>query len=162
MGSTLYELTEEFLNLLSMAEDPDVDPQAFKDTLEGLEYEVELKADGYAKIIRQVEGNIATVDAEIKRLQGFKKLLEGNVDTMKGNLENTMKVTGKTKFKTDLFSFRIQKNPVSVKIDNEDDIPPEYLKITTSVNKTAIKEAIESGEDIPYAHLEQSESLRIQ
>lgn len=162
MGSTLYELTEEFLNLLSMAEDPDVDPQAFKDTLEGLEYEVELKADGYAKIIRQVEGNIATVDAEIKRLQGFKKLLEGNVDTMKGNLENTMKVTGKTKFKTDLFSFRIQKNPVSVKIDNEDDVPPEYLKITTSVNKTAIKEAIESGEDIPYAHLEQSESLRIQ
>ena len=162
MRSTLYELTEEFLNLLSMAEDPDVDPQAFKDTLEGLEYEVELKADGYAKIIRQVEGNIATVDAEIKRLQGFKKLLEGNVDTMKGNLENTMKVTGKTKFKTDLFSFRIQKNPVSVKIDNEDDVPPEYLKITTSVNKTAIKEAIESGEDIPYAHLEQSESLRIQ
>lgn len=162
MGSTLYELTEEFLNLLSMAEDPDVDPQAFKDTLEGLEYEVELKADAYAKIIRQVEGNIATVDAEIKRLQGFKKLLEGNVDTMKGNLENTMKVTGKTKFKTDLFSFRIQKNPVSVKIDNEDDVPPEYLKITTSVNKTAIKEAIESGEDIPYAHLEQSESLRIQ
>ena len=73
-----------------------------------------------------------------------------------------MKVTGKTKFKTDLFSFRIQKNPVSVKIDNEDDVPPEYLKITTSVNKTAIKEAIESGEDIPYAHLEQSESLRIQ
>ena len=145
-----------------MAEDPDVDPQAFKDTLEGLEYEVELKADGYAKIIRQVEGNIATVDAEIKRLQGFKKLLEGNVDTMKGNLENTMKVTGKTKFKTDLFSFRIQKNPVSVKIANEDDVPPEYLKITTSVNKTAIKEAIESGEDIPYAHLEQSESLRIQ
>ena len=73
MGSTLYELTEEFLNLLSMAEDPDVDPQAFKDTLEGLEYEVELKADGYAKIIRQEEGNNATVDAEIKRLQGFKK-----------------------------------------------------------------------------------------
>lgn len=162
MGSTLYELTEEFLNLLSMAEDPDVDPQAFKDTLEGLEYEVELKADAYAKIIRQVEGNIATVDAEINRLQGFKKLLEGNVDTMKGNLENTMKVTGKTKFKTDLFSFRIQKNPASVVIDNEDDVPPEYLKITPTVNKTAIKKAIESGEDIPYAHLEQSESLRIQ
>ena len=32
---TLYELTNEYMMLLEMAEDPDVDPQAFEDTLEG-------------------------------------------------------------------------------------------------------------------------------
>lgn len=37
-----------------------------------------------------------------------------------------MQLTGKTKFKTELFSFGIQKNPPAVVIDNEEDIPKEY------------------------------------
>jgi len=160
--STLYELTEELLELLSMAEDPETDPQAFKDTLEGLEGEIEIKAEGYAKIIRQLEASEDACDKEIKRLQDMKKVFATNKDTMKQTLEDAMKTTGKTKFKTDLFSFRIQKNPPTVVIDKEDDVPPEYLKITTTVNKTAIKDAIKGGAEIGFAHIEQSESLRIQ
>ncbi|MBP3277484.1 MAG: siphovirus Gp157 family protein [Butyrivibrio sp.] len=159
--STLYELQNEFLELLSMAEDPETDPQAFKDTLEGLEGEIEYKADGYAKVIRQLEASADAVDKEIKRLQGMKKLFENNVTSMKESLKNAMEVTGKRKFKTDLFSFNIKKNPASVVIDNEEAVPPEYLKVKTEVNKTAIKDAIKNGEAIEYAHLEQGESLII-
>lgn len=159
--STLYELQNEFLELLSLAEDPDVDPVAFKDTLEGLEGEIEYKADGYAKVIRQLEASADAVDKEMKRLQGMKKLFEGNIKTMKESLQSAMEVTGKKKFKTNLFSFNIQKNPPSVVIDKEDDIPPEYLKIKTEPDKTAIKEALNAGEVIEFAHLEQAETLRI-
>lgn len=47
--STIYELTEDYLRLLELAEDPDTDPEAFADTLEGLDGEIEIKAEGYAK-----------------------------------------------------------------------------------------------------------------
>lgn len=159
--STLYELTEEYMNLLAMAEDPDIDPQAFQDTLEGLGGEIEIKADAYAKVIKQIEGNINTVDAEIKRLTEIKRLGENRVKAIKDNLEGAMITTGKTKFKTDLFSFGIQKNPATVVIDNEEEVPPQFLKVTTTVNKTAIKDAIKSGLEFDFAHMEQSESLRI-
>ena len=50
--STLYELTADWLALMEMAEDPDIEEDVFMDTLEGIEGEIEIKADGYAKVIR--------------------------------------------------------------------------------------------------------------
>lgn len=144
-----------------MLEDEDTDIEAFADTLEGLDFEIEAKADGYAKIIRQVEGNINSIDEELKRLQKMKKTYSNKIDALKTNLENGMRKTGKVKFKTELFSFGIQKNPASLVIDKEDQIPPEYLIIEPTVNKAAIKDAIKNGQSFEFAHLEQTESLRI-
>ena len=85
--ATLYELTGEYLELLEMAEDPETDPQAFTDTLESLDWEFEDKADGYAKIIAQMNADSAAIADEIKRLQARKKSMEGNVDRMKKSLQ---------------------------------------------------------------------------
>ena len=52
---TLYELTNELQELLALAEDPEMDPQMIADTLEGLEGEIELKAEGYGKVIAQMK-----------------------------------------------------------------------------------------------------------
>ena len=46
--STLYELTTQLQALLEMAEDPEIDAQVIADTMEGIEGELEVKADGYA------------------------------------------------------------------------------------------------------------------
>ena len=61
---TLYELTSDYLTLLEMAEDPDIDIQAFDDTLEGLEGEIEAKADGYAKVITTLNGDAALLKGQ--------------------------------------------------------------------------------------------------
>ena len=50
--ANIYELTGQFLQLLDMLEDEEVDEQVIMDTLESVEYEIEDKADGYAKIIK--------------------------------------------------------------------------------------------------------------
>lgn len=109
--STLYELTADFMALLEMAEDPDTDPVALQDTMEALSMDIEDKADGYAKVIRQLEANVAACKAEIQRLETAASTMENNIKRMKENLQDTMEVTGKRKFKTPLFSFNIQKNP---------------------------------------------------
>lgn len=162
---TLYELTEDYMNLLELAEDPDIDEQAFMDTLEGIEGALEIKAENYAKVIRTLEGDAAACDAESKRLRNKKQTIENNIKRMKTALQYAMQATGKTKFKTALFSFGIQKNPAAVVIDEGylENIPDRFLiPQDPQIDKKAIKEALKAGEDLEgIAHLEQTESLRI-
>jgi len=163
--SSLYELTSDYTELMLLAEDPDIDPQAFADTLEGIDGELEDKADNYAKVIRSLEADAAACDAEAKRLRAKKQTIENNVKRMKGALQYAMQTTGKVKFKTSLFSFGISKNPASVVVDEPylENIPARFLiPQDPTVDKKAMKDALKAGEDLTgICHLEQSESLSI-
>ena len=159
--ATLYELTGQFRELLELVEQGEVDPEMLADTLEGLEGEIEIKADGYAKVIRELEGKTAVLKDEIDRLSKRKSVIENNIKNLKQALETAMRATGKTKFKTDLFSFNIQKNPPKLIIDKPEEIPEEYLiPQEPKIDTKAIKEILKQQE-LPFARLEQSESLRI-
>ena len=164
--ATIYELTSDYLNLLELAEDPDIDELAFMDTLEGIEGALEDKADNYAKIMRMLETDAKGIKAEEERLAKRRKTIEGNVSRMKSALQYAMESTGKVKFKTTLFSFGIQNNPASVVMDEQDieNIPERFLKYKDpDIDRKAIKDAIKAGDQdaIDIAHLEQSQSLRI-
>ena len=127
--SKLYELTGNFLKVMNMLQDEDVDEQMIMDTLESIEYEIEEKADGYAKIIKSIESNIKGMESEIERLNTRKKTFENRIKWLKQNLETSMRMTGKTKFTTDLFSFNIQKNGGKRKLVIDTDIsnlPEDY------------------------------------
>ena len=73
-----------------------------------------------------------------------------------------MKQTGKTKFATDLFTFRIQKNGGKRALTIDGEVPEEYTRIVIENDTDKIRQALEQGEKLPFAHLEaQGESLRI-
>ena len=159
---TLYELTDDYLRLLEFAEDPDCDPDVLKDTLEGIEGSIEIKADGYAKVIKELTARKEALDAEVARLQNRSRTIDNNIKRIKENLTFCMVAIDKRKIKTDLFSFSVQKNQASVKFDiPEEEVPDEYMRIKKEPDKTSIKKAIEAGEEITWAHLEQSEGVRI-
>lgn len=161
---TIYELTADFLRIQEMMENPELDPEFLADTMEAVDGELEVKAENYAKVMKNLDGDIEALDNEIRRLTSRKKALENNIKNMKMALQSMMTITGKTKFKTDLFSFGIQKNAPSVVIDTDiNNLPTEFLKFREpEVDKTKLKEALKNGEDLSgYCHLEQSESLRI-
>lgn len=160
--ATLYELTTEYMGLLNMAEEEEVDPQVLADTLEGMDGELEQKAENYAIMINTLNGQADLLNAEIKRLTDRKKTLENNANRMKEALENIMNVTGKRKFKTLLFSFNIQKNPPVLVVDDESKVPEEFVKFKKEFDKTALKKFVKENENsLDFAHLEQKESLRI-
>ena len=163
---TLYDLTNDYMELLQMAEDPDIDEQAFLDTLEGIEGALEDKADNYAKIMRMLETDAKGIKAEEERLAKRRKTIEGNVSRMKSALQYAMEATGKTKFKTQLFSFNVQNNPASVVMDEQDieNIPERFLKYKDpDIDRKAIKDAIKAGDEdaMAIAHMEQTKGLRI-
>lgn len=154
--STLYEITGQYLQLLEMLEEEDnLDDQVVKDTLEGIDGELEIKADGYARIIRELDAEAVKYEEEKKRLEERGNALRNRSRILKDHLYNSMKVTGKTKFKTDLFSFGIQKNgglqPMEIVPDVE--IPDEFLK--KEPDNTKIREAIKEGKSLPFAVLKE-------
>ena len=158
---TLYELKSEYIQLRDMAGDPDISPEALRDTMDAINGELEDKADGYAKVIRELEAEEAGLDTEIKRLQARKSAVSGNKGRIKDALESAMRETGKLKFKTALFSFGIQKNPPSVAILSEN-IPLDYLVVPDpQPDKKRILAELKAGASFDWAELRQTESLRI-
>lgn len=163
---TLYKLTSEYECLLAMLEDPDMDDQVIADTLEGLSGEIEIKADGYARVIKQMDADSKAIKAEEERLYNRRKSLENRISYLKNRLQYAMELIGFTKIKTELFNIGIQKNPAKVVIDDPKKVPAEYLiPQDPKIDTAALKEALKDSDESPFlqgiAHLEQSESLRI-
>lgn len=162
---TLYDVTSDYLKIMGMMEDPELDPQTLADTMEAVEGELEIKAENYAKVIKNLEADVSGIKAEIDRLSERKKTIEKNIKRMKENLQNAMEITGKTKFKTELFSFGIRNNAPAVVMDEQyiENIPEEYLRIREpEIDKAKLKEDLKAGVILEgIAHLESSTSLII-
>lgn len=158
---TIYELTEELMKLYEAANDPDYDQDIIQDMAKDVEEDLETKIEGYGMVIKQLDADAAVIEEEAKRLTDRAKSLKNNAKRMKETLQQVMIVTGKTKIKTNLFTFNVQNNPASVVLDTED-IPLEYLvPQDPTVNKKLIMEQLKAGEVLEFAHLEQGQSLRI-
>lgn len=157
----LYELTATYQRLQNEIENG----EDYDGILAVIGDEIETKADGYARVIRNMEAQAASFKEEEKRIADKRKRLEAGVEKLKQNLFDSMKKTGKEKFKTDLFSFSIQKNggadPVIVDVET-DDLPDDLVQITEKPDLKAIAAYIKETGDLTYAHFgERGESLRI-
>ena len=154
----LYELSVAFQEVQNM----ELDPEVMKDTLDSIEDAIESKAENIAKLVRNLESDVSAYKEEEDRLKTKRQATENKVKWLKTYLEDNMKLTGKTKFKSGMFNFSIQKNPASVNITDERIIPDEFLiQQPPKVDKTSLKEALKSGIEVPGAELKQTEGLRI-
>lgn len=158
---TLYEMNQSWQEVFDMLLDTDVPEEAIFDTIEGIEASMDEKADSYAKILKSMEGDTAQIDAEIKRLQERKQAINRRHDWMKQSLFDMMKATGRTKFKTALFSFGIQRNGGKNPIGLTGTVPAQWLK-PGDPDMGKIREYLENGGQLPFAVIgEPGESLRI-
>lgn len=159
---SLYELKENYKKVADMLYEEEIDEQCILDTLESIESEIEDKADSYAIIITELLGYAKTCKQEKLRLEERQKKLEYRANILKNNLEEIMKETGKTKFKTAKFSFSIQKNGGLAPLWITEDIsliPNKFLR--KEPDNMKIRELLETQE-VGFAHLEErKESLRI-
>lgn len=158
MNPTLYELTGNYKTLLDLAGSMDADElETFNDTLEAVLGEIEVKADGYAVVLAEIEGRINTVNREIGRLEAIESALSNTRRRMIDRLKTAMEDIGKKEIKTDLHRFKIVGNGGKQPLDiNEGCVPEEYLKteVKQVPDKDKIRKALESGECLTFAHLE--------
>ena len=159
MMETMYSLTQDYKKLLDLAGSMDADElETFNDTLEAVLGEIEVKADGYAVVLAEIEGRINTVNREIGRLEAIESALSNTRRRMIDRLKTAMEDIGKKEIKTDLHRFKIVNNggklPMAVQ---EDCVPEEYTKTEVKItpDKDKIRTALESGEVLPFAQLQE-------
>lgn len=163
MGSTLYDLTGDYLKLLEMAEYED-DPQALEDTMQAIEGEIEDKADAYAAVLTQLNGDADILKGEIDRLKARRDALNRNADRIKNHLYNAMKAMDKQKIKTTLHTFTISKNGGKLPVILNDGIRVEDLPdvlCRREPNMEKIRKTLEEGNTLWAHYGEKGEHLSI-
>lgn len=158
--STLYELTNQYQQLLEL--ESEIDEQTFIDTLQSIDEAIEDKAENLSKVIKEIESTVSVITNEISRLQSKKQTLNNRMANLKTYLQGEMEKVNKTKVKGALFTVNIQNNPPSLKVDSADKIPKSfYIEQEPTLDKKALKEAVKNGEVIEGVALVQTQSVRI-
>lgn len=141
----LYELKEDYLKVLELIESGE---DGLDDTLESISDTIDVKADGYVRIVRNLEGNVNTLKTEIERLSSRKKHMENNIDRLRESLKNAMIETGKEKIKTELFNIRVGKETESIEVIDQSLLPKDCVRTKVEPDKIAIKDALKNGQAI--------------
>ena len=157
----LYELTEQYNNLMELMENPDVPQEMLEESLNQINDELDTKLENIAKVIKSFEVDTKGLKEEEKRLADRRKAKENKISSLKEYVEGAMRSTGVFKVKGKVFTLAIQKNAPSVLIKDLECIPNEYFKVKKEVDKTLLKEKLKEGQIIEGAELQQKESLRI-
>ena len=127
-------------------------------TLEITEAERLTKGEGYVYVIKQLRSQSDMIKSEIKRLQEIEKRYQNSADKLADTLLQSVVAHGQ--IKTALVTISSRKSK-AVSITDESLLGAEFMRIKTEPNKTAIKEAIESGQEVQGALIVENYSLNI-
>lgn len=159
---SLYEITNAFPVLMENEEITEEDKNKVKEELTLLLQQKSQNIIGYA---RNIELTIEAMKNEEKRISEKRKMLENRVIKFKEYVKECMEKNGITKIETGLGNLTIAKNPISVEVVNEEEIPSEYKTeiVAVKVDKTKIKNNFKETGEIPNGVniLTNNTSLRI-
>lgn len=158
---TLYDITDTYLSFQDLVLSGEASEEDILHAMVNIKDEFEVKAESYAIVSKNLEGAEEAIGKEIERLNKKLKTIKNTRTKLKQDLELSMKIMDIRKFKTDRFSFRIQRNAPKLEITSENEIPEEYIIIEKRADKTKIKQAMKEGIEVPGVALKESESLRI-
>ena len=159
---SLYEITNAFPTLMESEEITEEEKIKIQEELTLL---LQQKSQNMIGYVRNVELTIEAMKSEEKRISEQRKALENRLIKFKQYVKECMENSGITKIETGLGTLSIAKNPISVEITNEDEVPSKYkTEVTTiKIDKTAIKNNFKETGEIPNGVniLTQNTSLRI-
>lgn len=162
---SLYALTGEYLAAADKLAELDLDEQTVADTLEGLQGTLEVKATNVAMFVRNLDASAEAIRQAEADMAARRKAIQARAERVRRYLLENMERAGITKIECPHFALSVRKNPPSVAIVSEADIPPEFLRTppppAPTPDKKAIADAIKAGRDVPGATLQTTNRLEI-
>lgn len=154
---SLMEITDHLQALfdtVEMIDSPELKKEAEAEIQRYLESEVR-KVDSINSYLNQCEAQQAAVKAEIERLRARLSVWENREERVRKYVQEVMERFGDKKLEGRTATFSLRAVPASVIILDESEIPEEFKRTTVSVtvDKKAIKKAIDDGRDIAGADL---------
>lgn len=158
---TLYNITGDYLELLNMLEDTELDEETLLDTLEGIWGELETKAEGYGMVIRQLEADAKRTRAEQKYFEDEAEFYKHRADCIenatkriKARMCKAMDDADLKQIKSERFTFSVAGNGGKQPLIIDGDVPSFYMRVVYEPDKELIREALEKGVQLDFAHLE--------
>ena len=145
---SLYQITNAFPALM---ESEELTEENKKQINEELTILLQQKSQNVIGYVRNNELTIEAMKTEEKRLSDMRKALENKNNKFKEYVKECMENNGFTKIDTGLGSLTIAKSPISVEIENEDEIPSEFKQevVTVKIDKKAIADNFKATGEVP-------------
>lgn len=161
MKKSLYQISREAAEIASQLEEGEFTPE-METALAITRDELQQKAVDYAYVIKSFEDDVKAVQDEIKRLHDLKRHKETAMDRMKESISAAMLAFGIEKVTSPTLNLSFRKSE-SVEVDNLEQLSEEFrtVKTTVTADKTAIKKAIKSGENVEGARIVENHNLQI-
>lgn len=165
---TFAHIQEEIANILNIPENELTEEQTklIDIYLNELGQQEADKIDGFASFIRQQSAIAETIKKESQHLKDKSEAMQNKIDRFKNHYLSIMRNHGLKKISGEVYSIAVRESS-RVNVSNLDalvkDNNPVWIKteVTYKPDKTAIKEALKDGIDVPGCQLEKGFSLNI-
>lgn len=165
---TLYELTGEYADLMAQYENAETDEEAetLWQQIDSLACDITVKADAYAKVMRNKLAESAAYDLEAARLKKLAEREKKQADRLQESIKNAMLQVGAKEITTSIGTWRTKMNPPSCEVTDIKAVPEQFRKpiempeVMYTVDKQAAKAWYKStGEIIPGLDIQQKQSV---
>jgi len=165
MMASLYEITTAFSTDAAKLSELDLDEQTLADTLDGLQGDLQLKAQNTAMVVRNLEALAYAIEDAEERMAQRRKAVENRAEAIRHYILRCMQAGNILKIESPHMRISRRNNPPHVVVDAASQVPACYWRIPpvpqVEIDKAAIKTAIKEGKEVPGTHLEQSERVQI-
>jgi hypothetical protein len=157
---TLFNLSQEQQMLNCMLEEsggeltPDIEQ-----ALEINQSNFIVKAENYGKALLHYKAMEAVIAAEQDRLLQMKRTIQNTQQRLKDSIADAMHLFGKDSMEFDTLKLSFRKS-TQVMIDENANIPNEFIKVRTEIDKAGIKEALKTR-NIQGCRLQENLNLQV-
>lgn len=148
---TLYDITAEFMALYEMGEDE----EAFKDSLESLNFDLALKGQSYIHVMKQLE---MEKEEALRVADAFKKKAEvrdHNIKAMKDRLKVAMEMLDKKKIEAGGYTIYLKGNGGQQAIVYDGKVPDNMKRVELVEDPEKIRAYLKEHPDCEWAHFKE-------
>jgi prophage DNA circulation protein len=144
----LYEIANEYRELLAMVEDGELSADDIADTLEAMDASFEHKARNCLMVMKELEAAAAGAKAEAERLSALASSRKTQAEKLKEYVAANMQSTNKDKMDLGIFALTLKKAAKVVDVKDETKIPKAYfveVPATEKLDKASLLAALKAG-----------------
>ena len=154
---TLYEISETLIALCDTLELCETDEQRAEceaDIQAAVAAEVR-KVDDFGHFLAHLESQAELAAEEMERLKRREQVLTNTRRRLEQYAVHVMQSLDLKKLKGDTVTLSLRQNPPAVEIMDEEQVPAKFKTVhqTVTLDRRAIKRAIDSGAEVPGADL---------
>lgn len=157
----LYELKNQRYELLQYIDSDEDVSEILSDTLNSIDEAIEHKIENIAYVIKNLTGQLEMIKNEKDRLAKKQSNINKRIESLKEYASINMIDLNIEKITNSFFTISLR-NSESVEVENVYLLDEKYLTFKEPTpNKTLLKLALKSGQDIPGVYIKNNKNLQI-